>query len=190
VVFGTAMLASLPEGRAGHSSASPSPAPITGLPLRSCRPLHLAAEPSEFRPGEAARRFTVFVEADCGNRSGPIIVEVWYRALYYDGARRVLFGTPQLVKSVATRTELVKVGGDGRRDLSYFDIPATGWYLHLGCYVARVRMPAVSDLPGRTSPTIPGAIAEEVGEAEACAVPPRPSLPRPRSGAFSRPRQE
>jgi hypothetical protein len=188
MLFAAVTLSSLPQGRAGHGSGPAPPTPTAGVPLQYCRPLHLSAEPSEFRAGEVARRFRVFVEANCSHRSEPVIVEVWYRALYYDRAKRVAFGAPNLVRAVETRTELVEVHSDGRSDLNHFDVPATGWYLHLGCYVARVRIPALPELIGRTPSASVSEKVDQVGEVEACAVPPRPSLPGPSSESILRPR--
>lgn len=190
LLFAAAMLSSVPEAAAGHVSAPPPPTPTVGAPLRYCRPLHLSADPTEFRAGEAARRFTVFVDDDCGIHSGPVIVEIWYRALYRDRARSLALGTPILVTSFATRAELVNASSGKPRDLSYFAVPATGLHLHLGCYVARVRIPISPDAGERNLPAAGGAISEQVGEVEACAVPPTPSLPGPSSGSLLPPRQD
>jgi hypothetical protein len=145
---------------AGHGTGPPAPTLTAGPPLTHCRPRHLAAEPSPFRPGEAARRFRFFVDGECGAAPEAVTLEVWHRALYYDGEQRMAFGTPSLVHTIQTTTDRVQPAAAGAT-LKRFDVPADGVVLHPGCYVGRVR------------------IGGRVGDVEACALPPRPGLPDP-----------
>jgi hypothetical protein len=156
-----AMMATWPlsDAGAGHGTAPPRAAPIPGLPLSYCRPLHLAAEPREFMPGELARRFLVFVDRECVRRSERVEIEVWDRAPYRDGAGREAFGMPYLVGFVQTTTDLAGSTPHVATQLPHFDVPGEGFRLHPGCYVGRIR------------------IMEHVGEIERCAIAPRLSLP-------------
>ena len=161
------------EGVAGHGAAPPHAAPVPGLPLSYCRPLHLSAEPSEFRPGQVARRFLIFVDRECVRRTEPVAIEVWYRAPYQDGAGRVAFGMPYLVAFVQTRTDLAVLTPHVTNQLPHFDVPGEGFRLHPGCYVARIRIAAPAD--DRSSQAVRP--VEHADEIERCAAAPRLSLP-------------
>src|SRR5687767_1199131 len=91
-----------------HGSRPSQRTVVPTLPLGYCRPVHVSSEPSEFRPGEAAQRFGVFVEEECSRRREHVTVEVWYRAPYRDGAGGDAFGMPYLAGFVETRTDLAE----------------------------------------------------------------------------------
>jgi hypothetical protein len=152
---------------ADHGSAPPQPVFSPGPPLPYCRPVHLSSEPGEFRPGDVAQRFRIFVDRDCRQRRETVTVEIWYRALYYDGGRPA-YGSARIVTAVRTRTDLAATQPGSR--LSHFDLPGNAFHLHGGCYIGRVRGAAESSV---------GIGVEKVADIEACATPPRLSLPAP-----------
>jgi hypothetical protein len=158
------------EATADHSAAPRQRRLVPGLPLTYCRPLHLSSEPSEFRPGESARRFLIFVDRQCAGRSEPVEVEVWYRAPYRDPEGRLELGTPYLVGFVQTRTDLTQLTSRVASGLPYFDVPGKGFALYPGCYLGRIRITAAPEDPSAK---------EHIGEIERCATAPRPSLPGP-----------